>query len=324
MHAKTICAMVLFALLGLSFSATVGVGDTILVSNSDLGSGGAAPANGSAPAADSEAGRGESGPGASPANSGSAIVSVGETLDSSGNAGNDAPSRGNATPQDDTGRDSTPPSPLEPQQGMGRGQFMLTTASGQQIASEAEISAVQAAPGRIEVMEREGNAFVSAEEGGEGASEIDAEVSSAAGEQLRLRIQAMEREMLMQMGNVSVSTTETLRIRERLMYIERNGTEYRVNILPSDLPEPNTPDSSLENISLELSGERPAYGFTLRERRNFLGLFAVDSESRLMLDAQDARILSEEGPWWGFIAPPAEDLRPALNELSLRIASGQN
>jgi hypothetical protein len=200
---------------------------------------------------------------------------------------------------------------------------MITTASGQQV-SAGEISAVQARPGMIEVMAQEGNAFVSAEEEGQGAAEVDAEVSSSSGEQLRLRIHAMEQEMLMQMGNTSVSTAETLRIRERLVYIERNGTEYRVNVLPSDLPVQAREASSLENITLELSGEGPAYRFTLRERRNFLGLFGVDSESMLTLNAQNGQITGEEGPWWGFMAPPEDDLRPALNELPLRIASGQN
>lgn len=310
--ASTSKSFVAFLLLfGILSAAIVGVGETLPVSYSGS-TADEAPAG-------AQAGPSENGTsGAVPS-----VVSVGEATDTGENTGSGtAPGSAGAG-----GSPSAAQVSAEAQPAGGRGNFVLTTTSGEPVQAWTEIEAVQASPGRIEVMAREGNAFVSASEAleGEEPTEVDAEVSPLlTAEALRLRIQAREQEMLLQMGNVSVSTSETVRIRERTMYLERNGTEYAVSVLPSDLPRPESADASLENITLTFEGEQPAYRFTVRERRNFLWLFPLDSERAFTLNAQNAQVIREEGPWWAFMAPPLEDLRPALDELSVRIAGAGN
>lgn len=255
------------------------------------------------------------------------------SVQSSGEATVSAVSQGgNASREQDASRgDSSPNNNSEtmPQGETNRWQLTVISSNGQTLDNAGEIDAVQISPGRVEVQSRTGNASPTLLAGnGSGREvEIEAEISSAnSNTPSLLRVQAMERETLLRMNGTEVSTAETLRIRNRTMYLERNGTEYRLNVLPSDLEEAGASLAPSQNITLGFEGDAPAYQFRATERRRFLGLFEVDSETAFSLNARNGSIMREEGPWWGFMAPVDGELREALNRIQERAGAeeGEN
>jgi hypothetical protein len=202
---------------------------------------------------------------------------------------------------------------------ISRWQLTVTSSNGQALQNAEEIEAVQVSLGRVEVQSRTGNASPAllANNVSGGQVEIEAEISRAhANASSLLRVQSTERETLMQMNGTEVSTSETLRIRGRTMYLERNGTEYRLNVLPSDLAEVEASLAPSQNITLGFEEGVPAYAFRVAERRNFLGIIAVDAETSFTLDARNGSLMREEAPWWAFLAPPEGQLREAISRVS--------
>ncbi|MBN2121505.1 hypothetical protein JW721_00395 [Candidatus Micrarchaeota archaeon] len=211
----------------------------------------------------------------------------------------------------------------KPEGETNRWQLTVTASNGEALQNAGEIEAVQVSPGRVEVQSRAGNESPTLLANNQSGGQVQVEAQIAlrhANASSPLSIQPRERETIMQMNGTEVSTAETLRIRNRTMYLERNGTEYRLNVLPSDLAEAAASLAPSQNITLGFEGDVPAYAFRVAERRMFLGIFDVDSETSFTLNARNGSILREEGPWWGALAPVQGQLREALGRISKSIS----
>lgn len=266
------------------------------------------------------------------------IVGVGETVPVS-TSGNVVP------PSEETGTDSALNDTGQEQAGEGSGGdsgqggiggvLTVTDSSGDSItfgsSGEAAFESVEVTPGQeVQVRESGNGSFApyGGAQGGNGTAtteqmRVQAQlVSQTSSRQLAIELQAQQQQTLMQMDGASATTQETIRIRERAMYVERSGKEYAVNVLPVDIAgAASSEGESVEGMELRLEGEKPVYEFTLRGRRDFLWIIPVDSETTFVVDAQNAQVVSESGPWWGFIAPPRTNVYAAMERVSAMLGT---
>lgn len=207
------------------------------------------------------------------------------------------------------------------------GGFVMTKESGEAITISSEgmmVQAVKVSTGKIEVMqEHEGEYEVMYpyEVSAAGQPEIVAVAveSPIMAMPIEVEIMSTAEEVTLTTDGASVSTVETLLVKEQKLYVQEEGTNYEIKVLPIDIESVESKDFEVQKMELKVEESKPVYELVVKEKRNFLFIIPVESESTVVVDAQNAEIISESGPWWAFVAPPVQSATEIFSEISNKL-----
>ena len=72
--------------------------------------------------------------------------------------------------------------------------------------------------------------------------------------------------------------------------------------MPSEFLDLEELEEEIEDIELELEGEKPMYRIQKTAQKRFLGLVSVSVGEEVSVDAESGEKVSVKGPWWSFLA----------------------
>jgi len=240
-----------------------------------------------------------------------AVVSVGETIEVSSTG---AVVEATTTPvqveevtstQESTGSTDSP----------SMGGMILTNADGESVAVGSEKGEIVVVEDTAEAEEAAPHIYqVSAQQGGV----VQAQVHSYTGEVTAVQIQAQNQKTLLTVDGSSATTTEMVKVQNQEMYLEKEGHQYQIRVLPGDITSLESEGIKVQDVEIEMHEEKPAYQFTVKEQRNFLWVLPVESETEYVVDAQNGKMVAKSEPWWAFMAPQTQSMQQSFNELASR------
>ncbi|MFP3949512.1 MAG: hypothetical protein ACLFUZ_00250 [Candidatus Micrarchaeia archaeon] len=131
------------------------------------------------------------------------------------------------------------------------------------------------------------------------------------GQQL-FQVKKQEQTTILSSNGVSATCNETLKIQNQNVYLEHNGNQHQIKVMPSQIIDEEVENAQFQDMVLEMHSEGPAYRFKVREQRKFFWIFPVDSQTEYIMSAQTGELIEEAGPWWGFLAPPTHSINERL------------
>ena len=115
-----------------------------------------------------------------------------------------------------------------------------------------------------------------------------------------------ENSIVITAGNVQVSTTENLTIRDAKIYIETPFGRNQVTVLPDNAVAKATEITHIVSIELrnEFTGEttKPVYTIKGTKNANILFIIPVTLNITTKVNGDDGSVMSVDKPWWSFLA----------------------
>ncbi len=185
---------------------------------------------------------------------------------------------------------------------------------------QTEETEVETTPGGVVMTNEEGDSIAVGGEGGAVKEVSQNEIVEAGhqgdgnqemGQQL-FQVQEKEQKTVLTSNGASATCNETLKIQNQNVYLEHNGNQHQIKVMPSQVIDEELENAQVEDMVLEMHSEGPAYRFRLLEQRQFFWIFPVDSQSEYIVSAQTGELIEEAGPWWGFLAPPTHNVNEVL------------
>ena len=198
------------------------------------------------------------------------------------------------------------------------GTTTTTTTTNTTTESETEETESGTTPGGVVMTNEEGDSIAVGGEGGAVEEVSQGEViesgqqgSQEMGQQL-FQVQKQEQKTTLTSNGASATCNETLMVQNQNVYLEQNGNQYQIKVMPSQVISEELENSQVQNMTLEMHSEGPAYKFRVQEQRKFFWIFPVDSQTEYIVSAQTGELIEEAGPWWGFLAPPTHNVNEML------------
>ncbi|MBD3398026.1 hypothetical protein GF412_02525 [Candidatus Micrarchaeota archaeon] len=138
------------------------------------------------------------------------------------------------------------------------------------------------------------------------------EVQASSGQMVQAQVVKQEQKTLLVSNGASASTEQEIVVQEQNLYLKENGDQYHLVMMPYELQYAGEGEAEVQDVELEVYEETPVYRFKVKEKRNFLLVLPVDSETEYVVDAQSREVLQENAPWWGFLAPQNHNFRGQL------------
>ncbi|MBD3389742.1 hypothetical protein GF415_02185 [Candidatus Micrarchaeota archaeon] len=195
-----------------------------------------------------------------------------------------------------------------------------TTTTTTTTTTEAETEETESGttPGGVVMTNEEGDSIAVGGEGGAVEEVSQGEVVEAGqqgnqemGQQL-FQVQKQEQKTILTSDGASASCNETLMVQNQNVYLEHNGNQHQIKVMPSQVISEELENAEVQDMVLEMHSEGPAYRFRVQEQRKFFWIFPVDSQTEYLVSAQTGEMVEEAGPWWGFLAPPTHNVNEVL------------
>jgi len=107
-------------------------------------------------------------------------------------------------------------------------------------------------------------------------------------------------------GNVQISTTENLTIRDSKIYIETPFGRNQVTVLPDSAVAKATEITQVVSVELrnEFTGEttKPVYTIKGTKKANILFIIPVTLDITTKVNGDNGSVMSVDKPWWSFLA----------------------
>jgi len=170
------------------------------------------------------------------------------------------------------------------------GGMILTNAEGESVAvgsEKCELVPVEGTAGAEEAVPQMHQAST-----GQGEV-VQAQVHAYNGELVAVKLQEQDQKTILSVDGSSATTTEQVKVQNQEMYLEKEGHQYQIQVLPQDITSLESEGSKIQNVEIAMHEEKPAYQFTVKEQRNFLWVLPVESETDYVVDAQNGKMLTK-------------------------------
>lgn len=137
--------------------------------------------------------------------------------------------------------------------------------------------------------------------------EIRAVISDISNRVIQISIsKPSENSVVITAGNVQISTTENLTIRDSKIYIETPFGRNQVTVLPDSAVAKATEITQVVSVELrnEFTGEttKPVYTIKGTKKANILFIIPVTLDITTKVNGDNGSVMSVDKPWWSFLA----------------------